>query len=278
MSGKLLQEIRGADQNVELAVCDWPEKPAEGCYPFPRGNPDHLAESKPAAFFRDLSTLQYPHQSGNPVIILATADHNGLPGADVLEALLYVADPNAMCRQTAEQALQVFGSIGAVLSASVHDLTTRLGIKEQVAYTLKAIYAGMRSVLREPMRERIEIGSFTALIDYIGLSLKHEKIEVLRVLYLDRKNRLISDEESGRGTVDHVPLYPREIVRRALELGASAVILIHNHPSGDHTPSAADATVGQNVERALGVMGIALHDSLVLGTNGFSSLRTLGKP
>jgi DNA repair protein RadC len=278
MSGKLLEEIRGADQSVELAVRDWPEKPAEGCYPFPRGNVGHLAESEPAAFFEDLSTLQYSHRSGNPVMILATADHNGLPGIDVLEALLYVADPKAMCRQTAIQALQVFGSVGAVLSASVHDLTIRLGLNEQVAYALKAIYAGMRSVLREPIRERIEIGSFSALIDYVGLSLKHEKIEVLRVLYLDRKNRLISDEESGRGTVDHVPLYPREIVRRALELGASAVILIHNHPSGDHTPSAADATVGQNVERALGVMGIALHDSLVLGTNGFSSLRTLGKP
>jgi DNA repair protein RadC len=100
---------------------------------------------------------------------------------------------------------------------------------------------------------------------------------VLRVLYLDRKNRLISDEEAGRGTVDHVPVYPREIVRRALELGASAVILIHNHPSGDHTPSPADATMCQEVQRALGVMSIALHDSLVIGMNGFSSLRSLGK-
>ena len=276
MSGELLEKIRSADQSVELAVRDMPAQPADGYYPLPRGNVGHLAESEPAGF-EDAATLQYFHRAGNPVMTLATADHNGLPGIDVLEALLYVADPKAMCRQTAEQALQVFGSVGAVLSASVDDLTTRLGVKEQMAYALKAIYAGMRSVLREPIRERIEIGSFTALTDYIGLSLKHERVEVLRVLYLDRKNGLISDEEAGRGTVDHVPLYPREIVKRALELGASAVILIHNHPSGDPTPSALDATMSQEVQRALGAMNISLHDSLVLGRNGFASLRSLRK-
>ena len=210
-------------------------------------------------------------------MVLATADHNGLPGVEVLEALLYVADPKAMCRQTAEQALQAFGSVGAVLSASVHDLTTRLGVEDQIAYALKAIDAGMRSVLREPIGQRIEIGSIAALIDYIGLSLRHERVEVLRVLYLDRKNGLICDEEAGRGTVDHVPLYPREIVRRALEVGASAVILIHNHPSGDPTPSALDATLSQEVQHALGVMNIPLHDSLILGRNGYASLRSLGK-
>ena len=162
MSGKLLQEIRGADRSVELAVRDLPERSADGDYPVPRENLRHLAEPEPAAF-EDRSTVHYLQRSGNPVMVLATADHNGLPGIDVLEALLYVADPKARCRQTAEQALQAFGSVGAVLSASVHDLTTRLGVKEQMAYALKAIYAGMRSVLREPIRERIEIGSFSAL-------------------------------------------------------------------------------------------------------------------
>jgi DNA repair protein RadC len=210
-------------------------------------------------------------------MVLATADHNGLTGIDVLEALLYVADPKAICRQTAEQAMQAFGSVGAVLSASVHDLTTRLGVNQQLAYALKAIYAGMRSVLREPIRERIEIGSFTALIDYVSLIMKHESVEVLRVLYLDRKNGLICDEETHRGTLDHVPLYPREIVRRALELGASAVILVHNHPSGDPTPSALDASMSQQVQRALSTMEITLHDSLIVGRNGVASLRSLRK-
>jgi DNA repair protein RadC len=276
MSGKLLEAIRSADESVELAIRGVPEGRGDGYYPVPRVNVGHLAEPEPVAF-EDRSSIQYLHRSIDPAAVLATADHNGLSGIDVLEALLYIADPKATCRNTAEQALLAFGSVGAVLSASVHDLTTCLGIKERIAYALKAIYAGMRSILREPLCERIEIGSFTALTDYIGLSLKHERVEVLRVLYLDRKNGLISDEEAGRGTVDHVPLYPREIVRRALELGASAVIMVHNHPSGDPTPSAVDATLSQEVQRALGVMNISLHDSLILGRNGFTSLRSLRK-
>jgi DNA repair protein RadC len=276
MSGKLLEGIRRADQSVELAVRDRPERPADGYYPLPRANVGHLAEAEPAAF-EDDSSIQHFSRSGNPAMVLATADHNGLTGIDVLEALLYVADPKATCRQTAEQAMQAFGSVGAVLSASVHDLTTRLGVNQQLAYALKAIYAGMRSVLREPIRERIEIGSFTALTDYVSLSMKHESVEVLRVLYLDRKNGLICDEETNRGTLDHVPLYPREIVRRALELGASAVILVHNHPSGDPTPSALDASMSQQVQRALSTMEITLHDSLIVGRNGVASRRSLRK-
>ena len=279
MSGKLVDGIRSADQSVELAVRAGsggdPGRPADGSYPLPPVQVGHLAESAPAAFENGTSVPFV--RPGNPVMVLAAADHNGLPGIDVLEALLYVADPELKCRQIAQQALQTFGSVGAVLSASVHDLIVRLEIEEQLAYALKAIHVGMRSVLREPLRERIEIGSFTALIDYVGLSLKHESIEVLRVLYLDRKNGLISDEEAGRGTVDHVPLYPREIVRRALELGASAVIMVHNHPSGDPTPSATDATLSREVQRALSVMNIPLHDSLIIGRNGVASLRSLKK-
>lgn len=275
MSGKLLEEIRSADQRVELAVRGCPERLSDGYFLLPRADVGHLAEAEPAAFERPAALHHFP-RSSNPAIILATADHNGLPGVDVLEALLYVADPKAMYRQTAERALQVFGSVGAVLSASVHDLTTRLEIEERIAYALKAIHAGMCLVLREPIQRRIEIGSFTALTDYVGLSIKHESVEVLRVLYLDRKNGLICDEAS-RGTVDHVPLYPREVVRRALELGASAVILVHNHPSGDPTPSPSDAGLSQEVQRALSVMNIPLHDSLIVGRNGFTSLRSLGK-
>ena len=275
MSGELLQEIRRADQSVELLVRDIADS-QPGYYHVPRAKAGCLAEPAPAAF-EDGSTIQHFARPGNPAMVLATADHNGLPGVDVLEALLYIADPEAKCREIAEQALQAFGSIGAVLSASVHDLATRLEVREQIAYTLKAIYAGMRSVLREPIRKRVEIGSITALIDYLAFDLKHESGEVLRILYLDRKNGLISDEEAGRGTVDHVPLYPREIVRRALEHGASAVIMVHNHPSGDPTPSTLDVSISQQVQRALSVMDISLHDSLIVGRNGFASLRSLGK-
>jgi DNA repair protein RadC len=230
-----------------------------------------------AAPFEHQPEVRGVPQLWNPIVVLAEADHNVLPGADVLEALLYLADPEAKCRQIAEKALQVFGSVGAVLSARVPDLTIKLGIRQEIAYALKAIHTGMRSVLKEPIRDRIPIGSFTELVDYVGLSLKYETVEVLRMLYLDRKNGLISDEEANRGTVDHVPIYPREIVKRALELGASAVIMVHNHPSGDPTPSKADVSFSQQVERALSVMNIALHDSLIVGKSGFASLRSLGR-
>jgi DNA repair protein RadC len=280
MSGNLLERIRSADEAVEEivrnAIESGPQEAAgddEVVYPVASSVVGGLAE--PAhAFSRTAAIPDFP-RLGNPAELLAKADHNGLPGVDVLEALLYVADPEAKCRHLAEQALGSFGSVGAVLAASVPELTTRLGLRAQVAYALKAIHAGMRSILREPMRERIAIGSFAELIDYVGLSLKHEAVEVLRVLYLDRKNGLISDEEAIRGTVDHVPLYPREVVKRALEHGASAVILVHNHPSGDPTPSSTDVSFSQEMQRALSVMSIALHDSLIVGRNRFASLRSL---
>ena len=282
-SAKPVDQIRSADQSVEEIARD----PLDGVsqsdgqrgempYRFDISGAGGLSEPLAAEF-------QYPPEVSNvapirdPVTVLAHADHNALPGADVLEALLYLADPKAKCRHIAENAIQVFGSVGAVLSARVPELTVKLGIEHQIAYALKAIHVGMRSVLREPIRERIQIGSFAEVIDYVGLSLKHETVEVLRMLYLDRKNGLISDEEAQRGTVDHVPIYPREIVKRALELGASAVIMVHNHPSGDPTPSEADVSFSQQVERALSVMSIPLHDSLIVGKSGFSSLRSLGR-
>jgi DNA repair protein RadC len=282
-SAKPLDEIRSADHTVEEiarhALDGEPQPDAhngEMRYPFATSRAGGLSEPVAAEFEYPPEAPPLP-QLWNPVTVLAKADHNVLPGVDVLEALLYLADPKVKCRQIAEKALQVFGSVGAVLSARVPDLTAKLGIRQDVAYVLKAIHTGMCSVLREPIRERIHIGSFAELLHYVGLSLKHETVEVLRMLYLDRKNGLISDEEANRGTVDHVPIYPREIVKRALELGASAVIMIHNHPSGDPTPSEADVSFSQQVERALSVMNITLHDSLIVGSNASASLRSLGR-
>lgn len=214
----------------------------------------------------------------NPVLALAKvaeADHNLLSGTDVLEAFFYLADPQANCRQIAEKALRTFGCVGAVLSACDIDLITKLAIRRDVAYRLKAIHVSICSVLREPIRERVRIGSFTQLTEYMGLSLKHETLYVLRSLYLDRKNGLIADEEVSRGTVDHMPIHPREVVKRALELGASAVIMIHSHPSGPAMPSEADVSFSQQVERALSVMDMTLHDSLIVANSGFASLRSL---
>jgi DNA repair protein RadC len=283
MSAGPLEQIRSADQAIEemarLEIDGEPTGHAQDgdvLYHFDLSVAGGLAEAAAVPYEHEVTVRGAPPH-WNPIVVLAEADHNVPPGVDVLEALLYLADPESKCRQIAEKALEVFGSVGAVLSARVPDLTMKLGVRQEIAYALRAIHAGMRSVLREPLRERIPIGTFTELIDYVGITLKHETIEVLRMLYLDRKNGLISDEEANRGTVDHVPIYPREIVKRALELGASAVIMVHNHPSGDPTPSKADVSFSQQVERALSVMNIVLHDSLIVGKSGFASLRSLGR-
>jgi DNA repair protein RadC len=283
MSAKPLDEIRDADRTVEQIARQaldgppqWDAHNGDVQYRCAVTGPDGLSEPV-AATFEGQAEVRAAPEPWNAITALAEADDNVVSGTDVLEALIYLADPEAKCRQIAEQALLVFGSVGAVLSSRLPDLTRKLGMRQDIAYVLKAIHAGMRSVLKEPIRERIPIGSFPQLIDYLGLSLKHETVEVLRMLYLDRKNGLMSDEETHRGTVDHVPIYPREIVKRALEVGASAVIMVHNHPSGDPTPSEADVSFSQQVERALSTMNIALHDSLIIGRSGYTSLRSLGR-
>jgi DNA repair protein RadC len=139
---------------------------------------------------------------------------------------------------------------------------------------LKAIGELLKRVLREEIRERPVIGSWTALLDYLQVALAHEEVEQFRVLFLDRKNLLIRDELQQRGTVDHTPLYPREIVKRALELGASSIIMVHNHPSGDPTPSRADIEMTKQVVQAMGAVGLAVHDHVVVGKNRHTSFKS----
>jgi DNA repair protein RadC len=139
---------------------------------------------------------------------------------------------------------------------------------------LKVIGEALKRVLREEIRDRPVIGSWTALIDYLQVALAHEPIEQFRVLFLDRKNILIRDEQQQRGTVDHTPLYPREIVKRALELGASAIIMVHNHPSGDPTPSRADIEMTKQVVQAMSAVGLTVHDHIIVGKNRHTSFKS----
>jgi DNA repair protein RadC len=129
---------------------------------------------------------------------------------------------------------------------------------------------------REQVQKRPVISSWSALLAYVKTELAHEPREQFRVLFLDKKNRLIADEMLGQGTVDHAPVYPREVARRALELSASALILVHNHPSGDPHPSAADVDMTRQVAAAIRVLNIALHDHLVVGKDGVASFKALG--
>src|SRR5207253_5485675 len=165
----------------------------------------------------------------------------------------------------AKQLLARFGSLGAVLGASPEALKTVAGIGEAVALDLTLIQELAVRTAREQVARRPVISSWSALLAYVKTALAHEAREQFRVLFLDKKNQLIADEIMNRGTVDHPPVYPREVVRRALEFSASAVILVHNHPSGDPTPSSADVEMTRQVVEAARSLRIAVHDHLVVG-------------
>jgi DNA repair protein RadC len=152
--------------------------------------------------------------------------------------------------------------------------TVRLWRRRETEILFKVVQELLQRLLREQIRERPVIGSWTALIDYLQVALTHEPIEQFRVLFLDRKNILIRDEVQQRGTVDHTPLYPREITRRALELQASAIIMVHNHPSGDPTPSRADIEMTKQVAQALAAVGITVHDHVIVGKNRHTSFKS----
>jgi DNA repair protein RadC len=150
----------------------------------------------------------------------------------------------------------------------------RLWRRRETEVLLKLVTELLQRVLREQIRERPVLSSWSALLDYLQVALSHEPIEQFRVLFLDRKNVLIKDEVQQRGTVDHTPLYPREIVKRALELAASAIIMVHNHPSGDPTPSRADLDMTQQVVTALAAVGIQVHDHVIVGKNKHTSFKS----
>jgi DNA repair protein RadC len=150
----------------------------------------------------------------------------------------------------------------------------RLWRRRETEVLLKLVTELMQRVLREQIQDRPVISSWSALLDYLQVTLSHEPIEQFRVMFLDRKNVLIKDEVQQRGTVDHTPLYPREIVKRALELAASAIIMVHNHPSGDPTPSRADLEMTQQVVTALSAVGIQVHDHVIVGKNKHTSFKS----
>lgn len=199
-----------------------------------------------------------------------------LPDYEVLELLLFRSVPRGDVKPLAKQLLARFGSLGGVLGATAEDLRTVAGVGDAVALDLKLLQeAGLRAA-REQVVRRPVISSWAALLAYVKTALAHEAREQFRVLFLDKKNQLIADEIMNRGTVDHAPVYPREVVRRALELSASAVILVHNHPSGDPTPSTADVDMTRQIVEAARPLRITIHDHLVVGRDGVASFKALG--
>lgn len=195
---------------------------------------------------------------------------------EMLELVLFRAIPRQDVKPLANHLLTVFGDFNRVLSASAPQLAKVKGVGEAVITELKIVEAAAQRLARSRILQRHVISSWDAVLDYCHTTMAHRDTEQFRVLYLDRKNILVADEAQAQGTVDHVPVYPREVVKRALELNASALILVHNHPSGDPTPSEADIAMTRQIQIAAEALGLTLHDHLVIGRSRELSFRSAG--
>jgi DNA repair protein RadC len=205
--------------------------------------------------------------------LASSSNSGGLRPVEVLEFLLHFGGSAPQAGSLATKLLACFGSLGAVVTAEPTRLDEVLRGDDLSVMLLVAVRSAVGAIIREPLEDRPVIGSASALMDYLSVTMRHEPIEVSRVLFLDRRNALIKDEIHHRGTVDHCPLYPREVVKRVLDLGACAVILVHNHPSGDPTPSTADIEMTKQVAAALSTINVVLHDHVIVGRNRQTSLR-----
>ncbi|PQO24721.1 hypothetical protein C2I36_01125 [Rhodobacteraceae bacterium WD3A24] len=199
-----------------------------------------------------------------------------MPDYELLELVLFRAIPRQDVKPLARRLIDAFGDFNRVIAAEPQRLAAIDGVGEAVVRELKIVEASAHRMARARVMHRPVISGWDALLDYCHTAMAHREIEQFRVLYLDRKNTLIADDEQARGTVDHVPVYPREVVKRALELNASALILVHNHPSGDPTPSQADIAMTARIEAAAEALELTLHDHLIIGKQRELSFRSAG--
>jgi DNA repair protein RadC len=201
---------------------------------------------------------------------------DAMPDYELLELTLFAAVPRRDTKPLAKALLARFGSFAEVIAAPRARLMEVTGVGESVANHLKIVEAAAHRLAKTGVIGKPALSSWTALLDYCTTAMARSHNEEFRILFLDRKNVLIADEVQNKGTVDHTPVYPREIVKRALELSASAIILVHNHPSGDPTPSKADILMTREIVAAAKALGIAVHDHLVIGRSGHASFKALG--
>jgi DNA repair protein RadC len=199
-----------------------------------------------------------------------------MPDYEMLELVLFRAIPRRDVKPLARALMERFGDFNRVITASEARLRDIPGVGNAVMVELKIVEAAAHRMARSKVLRQHVVSSWDALLDYCHTTMSHRETEQFRVLYLDRKNVLIADEEQGCGTVDYVPVYPREVAKRALELNASALILVHNHPSGDPTPSPSDIDMTTQIAKACDALGLSLHDQLIIGKSNETSFRAAG--
>lgn len=220
-----------------------------------------------------------PHHHGHRDRLRKRFAENGaeaLADYELLELYLFRSIARIDTKPIAKTLIARFGSFAEVISAPVHRLTETKYVTDKVALDLKILAAASLKLGQESVLGRPILSSWDALLSYCRSAMQFESVEQFRVLFLDRKNRLIADEVMGKGTVDRAPVYPREIMKRALGLEATAIILCHNHPSGDPTPSQSDIDMTQHIITAAKPLGIMVHDHLIIGRENIVSFKTLG--
>jgi DNA repair protein RadC len=199
-----------------------------------------------------------------------------LPDYELLELLLFRSLPRRDVKPIAKRLIARFGSFAEVLSAPIERLMEVDGIGESTAVDLKISAAAAQRLTKGSVAKRQVLSSWASVIEYCRAAMAFAEREEFRILFLDKRNQLIADEVQQRGTVDHTPVYPREIVKRALELSATALVLVHNHPSGDPSPSQADIRMTLDIVNIAKPLGIAIHDHVIVGRNGHVSLKGQG--
>jgi DNA repair protein RadC len=206
---------------------------------------------------------------------LLQAGTEAIADYELVELVLFRAIPRRDVKPLAKALIARFGSFAEAIAAEPARLAEVEGMSQGAIAEFKIVEAGAKRFAKGVARKRLPVGSFSAVIDYCRTAMAFDAREEFRVLFLDRKNGLIADESQGVGTVDQTPVYPREVVRRALELSATAVILVHNHPSGDPTPSTQDVKMTLDIIAVAQPLGVAVHDHIIVGRDGHASLKGL---
>jgi DNA repair protein RadC len=206
---------------------------------------------------------------------LIAAGAENLPDHELLELMLFASNPRAKVESLVTELLDRFGSLAEVLGADTEELAAA-GLGIPAIAGVKFVRELALRFMRAELRQRPVVASWDKLIDFCTAHLAYSTVEEFHILFLDRKNALLRDERQQRGTVDHTPVYTREVIKRALDLGASALILVHNHPSGDPTPSTADIAITKDIIKAAAPLGITVHDHLIIGRGLHASMRDLG--
>ena len=261
------QERRGFSEEALRGLDDF-----ELRLPPPADHEQRAADPGPASEMR-------PHYWGHRARLrqrFLAGGHAAMPEYELLELLLFNAIERIDVKPLAKALLAAFGDLNGVVAASEHRLLQVAGTTPKVWLQLRVVEAFAHRMAQARVLQRSVLSSWDDLMTYCRTVMAYRDTEQFRILFLDRKNVLIADEAQARGTVDHVPVYPREVARRALELSASALILVHNHPSGDPTPSQADIAMTAEIERACGAIGVVLHDHVVIGKGDDVSFRSLG--